>query len=579
MKWFYDLRISRKLITTFLVVVAMVAALGVFSIRQLDQVNSASTEISTNWLPSIRSLSRLQLAMSRLRSFEMQHILAKDAQEYEEVERSMQAQLSSIKSAQTEYLTQISEPEEKAIYPEVEKLIATFVAEHDKIIALSRQGKDEEARNLQRGDSTKAYRTALQQIDKLAAVNNKGADSSNKQADDIYAQARLWIIVTVTACIALAMLLAVWVSRLIARPLEQALSVAQRVAGGDLTTHIEPSGEDETGQLLVALKSMNDSLVGIVGQVRMGTQTITTASTEIASGNLDLSSRTEEQASSLEETASAMEELTSTVKQNADNARQANQLAVSASEVATQGGDVVNQVVDTMGNINASSRKIADIIGVIDGIAFQTNILALNAAVEAARAGDQGRGFAVVASEVRSLAQRSAGAAKEIKELIEGSVAQVDMGSKLVERAGITMSEVVQSVRRVTDIVGEISSASQEQSEGIEQVNLAIAQMDEVTQQNAALVEEAAAAAQSLQEQAETLTQTVGFFKLEQQQDEGASRPPVRAASVARTAAVRHAPAARPAVAIAASTAPAKPASGSRLPGAAAEDGGSWEQF
>jgi len=579
MKWFYDLRISRKLITTFLVVVAMVAALGVFSIRQLDQVNSASTEISTNWLPSIRSLSRLQLAMSRLRSFEMQHILAKDAQEYEEVERSMQAQLSSIKSAQTEYLTQISEPEEKAIYPEVEKLIATFVAEHDKIIALSRQGKDEEARNLQRGDSTKAYRTALQQIDKLAAVNNKGADSSNKQADDIYAQARLWIIVTVTACIALAMLLAVWVSRLIARPLEQALSVAQRVAGGDLTTHIEPSGEDETGQLLVALKSMNDSLVGIVGQVRMGTQTITTASTEIASGNLDLSSRTEEQASSLEETASAMEELTSTVKQNADNARQANQLAVSASEVATQGGDVVNQVVDTMGNINASSRKIADIIGVIDGIAFQTNILALNAAVEAARAGEQGRGFAVVASEVRSLAQRSAGAAKEIKELIEGSVAQVDMGSKLVERAGITMSEVVQSVRRVTDIVGEISSASQEQSEGIEQVNLAIAQMDEVTQQNAALVEEAAAAAQSLQEQAETLTQTVGFFKLEQQQDEGASRPPVCAASVARTAAVRHAPAARPAVAIAASTAPAKPASGSRLPGGAAEDGGSWEQF
>ncbi|WP_443113187.1 methyl-accepting chemotaxis protein [Herbaspirillum seropedicae] len=579
MKWFYDLRISRKLITTFLVVVAMVAALGVFSIRQLDQVNSASTEISSNWLPSIRTLSRLQLAMSRLRSFELQHILAKDAQEYEEVERSMQAQLSSIKSAQAEYLTQISEPEEKAIYPEVEKLIATFVSEHDKIIALSRQGKDEQARNLQRGDSTKAYRTALQQIDKLAAVNNKGADVSNKQADSIYAQARLWIIVTVAACIGLAMLLAVWVSRLIARPLEEAVSMAQRVAGGDLTTRIEPAGKDETGQLLVALKSMNDSLVGIVGQVRMGTQTITTASTEIASGNLDLSSRTEEQASSLEETASAMEELTSTVKQNADNARQANQLAVSASEVASQGGDVVNQVVDTMGSINASSRKIADIIGVIDGIAFQTNILALNAAVEAARAGEQGRGFAVVASEVRSLAQRSAGAAKEIKELIEGSVAQVDMGSKLVERAGITMSEVVQSVRRVTDIVGEISSASQEQSEGIEQVNLAIAQMDEVTQQNAALVEEAAAAAQSLQEQAETLTQTVGFFKLEQQPDEPASRPPVRAASVARTAAVRHAPTTRPAATLAASAAPAKPASGSRLPGGAAEDGGSWEQF
>jgi methyl-accepting chemotaxis protein len=258
--------------------------------------------------------------------------------------------------------------------------------------------------------------------------------------------------------------------------------------------------------------------VGIVGEVRQGTDTIATASGQIAAGNMDLSSRTEEQASSLEETAASMEELTSTVKQNADNARQANQLAVSASSVAVRGGSVVNQVVGTMGSINASSRKIVDIIGVIDGIAFQTNILALNAAVEAARAGEQGRGFAVVAAEVRNLAQRSAAAAKEIKTLIGDSVEKVEEGSKQVAEAGKTMDEIVDSVKRVTDIMAEIQAASQEQTQGIEQINQAITQMDQVTQQNAALVEEAAAAAQSLQEQASGLSQVVSVFKLGQEQ-------------------------------------------------------------
>jgi methyl-accepting chemotaxis protein len=263
-----------------------------------------------------------------------------------------------------------------------------------------------------------------------------------------------------------------------------------------------------------ALGKMNDSLAKIVGDVRVGTEAITTASSEIAAGNLDLSSRTEQQASSLEETASSMEELTSTVRQNADNARQANQLAVTASEVAVKGGTVVGQVVDTMSSINESSRKIVDIISVIDGIAFQTNILALNAAVEAARAGEQGRGFAVVASEVRNLAQRSAAAAKEIKALIDDSVGKVDAGSKLVGEAGSTMNELVDSVKRVTDIMSEIMAASEEQSSGIEQVNQAIAQMDQVTQQNASLVEEAAAAAESMQDQSRKLTEVVGAFKL-----------------------------------------------------------------
>ncbi|MDN8617990.1 methyl-accepting chemotaxis protein [Variovorax ginsengisoli] len=303
-------------------------------------------------------------------------------------------------------------------------------------------------------------------------------------------------------------------SRTITRPIREAVRVAQLVAGGDLTSQIEVRSRDETGQLMQALKAMNDSLGTVVGEVRRSTSTIAGASTQIAVGNQDLSSRTEEQASSLEQTAASMEELTTTVKQNAENARQANQLAVQASEVAVMGGDVVSQVIDTMASINASSKKVVDIIGVIDGIAFQTNILALNAAVEAARAGEQGRGFAVVASEVRGLAQRSAAAAKEIKALIGDSVDKVDAGSSLVNEAGRTMEKIVASVRRVTDIMGEISAASQEQTSGIEQINQAVTQMDEVTQQNAALVEEASAAAQSLQMQAGSLVRAVSIFTL-----------------------------------------------------------------
>lgn len=305
------------------------------------------------------------------------------------------------------------------------------------------------------------------------------------------------------------------VTRSVSDPLHEAVAVAKQVASGDLSVRIEVRSANETGQLLQALKEMNDSLRNIVGQVHNGTETIATASSQIASGNLDLSSRTEQQAASLEETASSIEELTSTVKQNAENAYRANQLAQSASDVAVKGGAVVSQVIDTMGSIHESARKIGDIIGVIDGIAFQTNILALNAAVEAARAGEQGRGFAVVASEVRNLAQRSASAAKEIKALIENSVDKVEAGRILVNQAGSTMDEIVTSVKRCTDIMSDISHASREQESGIEQINLAIAEMDTVTQQNAALVEEAAAAAASLKDQAGSLAQLVGVFKLD----------------------------------------------------------------
>jgi methyl-accepting chemotaxis protein len=356
-----------------------------------------------------------------------------------------------------------------------------------------------------------AYLNALTEMVKFQTA---AIEQTATVAEQSYSSSRTTMILLTLAAAALAAWVLYVITRSITQPLNRAVGMAQAVAGGDLTMRMECHTTDETGQLLRALIDMNESLARTVGQVRSGTDTITNASNEIATGNMDLSTRTEQQASSLEETASSMEELTSTVTQNAENARQATRLVVAASDYATKGGQVVDEVVSTMGAIKASSSKIVDIISVIDGIAFQTNILALNAAVEAARAGEQGRGFAVVASEVRGLAQRSASAAKEIKELIGRSVETVDAGSALVDQAGTTMQSIVQSVQQVAQIMQQISAASSEQSTGIEQVNQAIVSIDDVTQQNAALVEEAAAAAQSMRDQADLLAQAVSVFKL-----------------------------------------------------------------
>ena len=441
------------------------------------------------------------------------------------------------------------------------RAVAQGTAPIEPVLALEKQGRGKQGM-----DAMRALLKDIEQAESALLAQRSRAVAS------LQTQTRWVLLGGGLATLALAALVAMWLASNISGPLRSAIAVARQVAQGDLTVRVEVRSRDETGELMQALQDMTASLLRIVSEVRSGTQTIATASRQIASGNLDLSARTEQQASSLEETASSMEELTGTVQQNAQNAHQANGLAATASTVAGKGGAVVAQVVATMGSINDSSRKIVDIIGVIDGIAFQTNILALNAAVEAARAGEQGRGFAVVATEVRNLAQRSAGAAKEIKALINDSVAQVESGARLVDEAGHTMHEIVDSVHKVSGIVGHISAASDEQRAGIEQVNQAISQMDQVTQQNASLVEEAAAAAESLQEQAARLADAVAVFKTTQAA--AATLPPVPRSAVPRAAPARVArvPARLPVKAVA-RHAPHMPAGKQR----SGED--EWEEF
>jgi len=416
-------------------------------------------------------------------------------------------------------LSQLMEsPPEKELFARLGAARQAYIKARDAVTAAKTAQKMDEADRVFQGEYQAAATAYLERLQALLDFQRQAINDAAAQVDATYhsglqAMAALGVLVLLAAAV-----LAWVITRSITRPLRVALDVARSVAEGDLTARgsVDARGRDETAQLLQALQHMSDQLEGIVTRVRQGTDTIVMASGEIARGNQDLSSRTESQASALEQTAASMEELSSTVQQNADNARQANQLAQQASAVAAQGGEVVAQVVDTMRGISDSSQKIADIISVIDGIAFQTNILALNAAVEAARAGEQGRGFAVVAGEVRTLAGRSAEAAKAIKQLITDSATRVEQGSALVDRAGQTMEDVVAAIRRVSDIVAEISAASAEQSSGVAQVGEAVSSMDQTTQQNAALVEQAAAATAALNDQAQDLLRAVSVFKLRQ---------------------------------------------------------------
>jgi len=405
-------------------------------------------------------------------------------------------------------------PGGKAGMAKLNEVRAAYRVERDKMTKALRAGDVETAKQVMLKDLTPKQVAYVAAVDELVALGNKLMDLSSQQAEAEASSAKLEMAVLIAIALGLSLGMSLWLIRSITVPLNEAVQVATGVAAGDLSMPIAAGGSNETGRLLTALQEMQNQLAAIVREVREGAESVATASAQISSGNSDLSGRTEQQASALEQTAASMEELGSTVKGNADNAQQANQLALAASQVAVKGGEAVGQVVETMRDISDSSKKIADIIGVIDGIAFQTNILALNAAVEAARAGEQGRGFAVVASEVRTLAGRSAEAAKEIKSLISASVERVDLGSSQVDSAGATINEVVASIRRVTDIVGEISAASREQSSGVAQVGEAVTQMDRATQENAALVEESAAAAESLKLQAQQLVRAVAVFRL-----------------------------------------------------------------
>jgi methyl-accepting chemotaxis protein len=507
------LNIGPRLGLAFAFVLALMAVIVVIALSRMSSLNDGTREL-TDGYAKVTAAQTLKSELNQIaRSTRNMLLITNEADIKAEGEKIAKSR-SSISSRMDFLEKEITSEKGKSALNDLKEARAAYVVDLEALLKLVADKNIDEASAMLMGKMRAAQNGYFAKIDALIVLEDEIFDTAVVHADATYSNSKLVLLALALAALVIAGVMALLVTRSIVGPLRQALDAAQKVAAGDLTTQLQSTGSDEAGRLIDALKDMNSSLIKVVGSVRQGSESVATASAEIAQGNNDLSARTEQQASALEQTAASMEELSSTVKQNADSARQANQLAMNASTVAVQGGEVVSQVVDTMKGINESSRKISDIISVIDGIAFQTNILALNAAVEAARAGEQGRGFAVVASEVRSLAGRSAEAAKEIKTLISASVERVEHGTNLVDKAGATMTEVVTSIRRVTDIMGEISSASAEQSAGVSQVGEAVSQMDQVTQQNAALVEEMAAAASSLKSQANELVQTVAVFKL-----------------------------------------------------------------
>jgi methyl-accepting chemotaxis protein len=513
---FKNLSIKSRLIFVIGFLSVLLVGIGVLGLFGMSKANEGLRSVFEDRTIPLGQVSSIESRLLQNRLAIAVSLVTPTPEVIKERTAVIEKNIAEISKIWEAYMATYLTPEEKKLAEKFAEDRKKFVVEGLKpTIAALRANNIKEANRLVVEVIRPTYKPVGEGIEALTKLQLDVAKQEYDQAQARYATIRNVALAAIVFGVALAAWIGFALIRAIVRPLNEAVAIANAVASGDLTSKIEVKTRDETGKLSQALKDMNENLVKLVGNVRASADSITTGAGEIAAGNSDLSQRTEEQASSLEETASSMEELTSTVKQNAENAKQANQLARGASEIAVKGGEVVNDVVITMSSINESSRKIVDIISVIDGIAFQTNILALNAAVEAARAGEQGRGFAVVAGEVRNLAQRSAAAAKEIKGLIGDSVDKVEGGTKLVEEAGKTMDEIVTAVKRVTDIMAEISAASTEQSAGIEQVNQAITQMDEVTQQNAALVEEAAAAAESLEEEAQNLSAAASVFKLD----------------------------------------------------------------
>ncbi len=510
--------IARRLhAVSFLLIIALAAAV-VLAWTQLNRVGELADATGTTRVPQLTRIASTELSITQI-SLQIRHaILVRTPEDLKTTLADIDTKYRRIAENDAAFLAEVKDPKAREEFVNVwQKLEQEFKPIADRNLQLIVQGRKDEAFDVLVGETIPTRNRLLAW---LAKERQRQTDLLHAELKDIRQEAiktRTQLSLLVVA-IAVGLIAFSWyIARVLQRRIAQSRAVAERVRDGDLTVPVADTAQDEFSPLLSALGDMQHALTQVVSTVRQGSESVATASAEIAQGNNDLSARTEQQASALEETAASMDQLGATVRQNADNAQQASQLARTASEVAARGGEVVSQVVSTMRGIDQSSGKIAEIIGVIDGIAFQTNILALNAAVEAARAGEQGRGFAVVASEVRNLAQRSAGAAKEIKELITDSVTQVRSGSALVNQAGVTMTEVVDSIRRVNDVVSEISTASREQSTGVSQVGEAVTQMDQVTQQNAALVEESAAAANSLRQQAESLVAAVAVFRLDTQ--------------------------------------------------------------
>ncbi|SFM65078.1 methyl-accepting chemotaxis protein [Rugamonas rubra] len=509
-----NLTIGQRLGLSFALILLMLALSAALSYVKLQQLDDDIVRTNQDRYPKIVLAHTIKDELNET-ARNMRNMLLMSAPEQLAAEAANMAESSAVVARSIISLDKaIVLPQGRAIMATIQVQRGDFIAQRGEFLRLVEASDKAAAQQLLLERVRPAQMKYFAALDQLIALQSALMEASGKESTAAAATTEALLIGLTLAALLVGAVLAVLATRSITRPLARAVAAAQRVAAGDLSGTIVVDSRDETGQLLQALQDMNVKLHGIVGQVRGGTETIASAAGQIAAGNLDLSVRTEQQAGALEETASSMEQLTATVRQNAGNARQANSLALAASEAARQGGEMVGQVVATMGAINQSSRKIADIIGVIDSIAFQTNILALNAAVEAARAGEQGRGFAVVATEVRNLAQRSAAAAKDIKSLIDTSSAQVDAGGSLVERAGSGMQAIAADIGRVTEVMAEILAATREQSAGIEQINEAITQMDQVTQQNAALVEEAAAATAAMRQQADELSETVGVFRL-----------------------------------------------------------------
>ena len=514
MKNGFSLSISGKLFLLSIAISIALGALGVYAYTSRHAAADLAKFTEENRVPQLLAMADLELKVTQV-SLGLRHaMLARNAQERAEAFAYIGQRRESIEKTLKAYEERLLSPEGKAHYTKLPPVLADFWRAGEANLALIQQERLDEAFAFLVENTIPARNALLRELDAGRQIHTEGLHLDIEQIGGGVNNTSTFI-AWAAAVIMLALLLFAWfVAKTLRSRMAIAQAAAERVRDGDLSQPVQDTQRDEVSPVLKALNDMQSALTRLVGTVRQGAEGVATASSQIAQGNQDLSSRTEQQASALEETSASMEEMGSTAQQNADNARAASQLAASASQVAVQGGQVVGQVVDTMREINASSRKISDIIGVIDGIAFQTNILALNAAVEAARAGEQGRGFAVVAGEVRNLAQRSAEAAKEIKGLIGASVERVEQGTALVDQAGSTMQEIVQSIQRVTDIVGEISSASLEQNTGVQQVSEAVSNMDQATQQNAALVEESASAAASLQQQADQLVKAVSVFRL-----------------------------------------------------------------